>query len=445
MTSTINNNDPLVHYSPNGWEPEPRFGGIHAPIVNNPTAANLTLEFDGTGVVVGFLNNGSPFNVRDLLRCAVDTPDIPLPTPLNNAQTSTQVTLCAITSLPSTHHTLRVHPGEGANNNPLISGFVVFSDSASTRAVTPIAVAPPTQQSSASPKDTSSPRPSHTSQSTLRPSSITSGSSPKDTLSPQPSHTSPSAPRPSTMTSRSTSAPPTNSPLPAPSIAFPSSPPTLPSSTASPWQDPSPTSQPQPSPTHAPSASPHTALISTSIVGGVVLLVVVISLLLSRLWKRRRHEGSAQSYVGTVPTSDSAGADAEADPAQTSENTFIAPSPTIRRLSGTCAPLAKPSSQQAHLTMASITSSVSVTDGHRTPPPAGGSSDSLDTPSSHTRLVHGEVLSTAWYAPKELQSHAQSLLRGFSAQRRGASAMRDVDSGLRVHDEATLPPPYTPD
>ncbi len=70
---------------------------------------------------------------------------------------------------------------------------------------------------------------------------------------------------------------------------------------------------------------------------------------------------------------------------------------------------------------------------------------SLDPPSSHTRLVHGEVLSTAWCAPTELQSRAQSLLRGFSAQQQRPSAMRDVDSGLRVYDEPALPPPYTPD
>lgn len=79
------------------------------------------------------------------------------------------------------------------------------------------------------------------------------------------------------------------------------------------------------------------------------------------------------------------------------------------------------------------------------PPTVTGSSESLDTPSPHTRLVHGEVLSTAWCAPAELHSRAQSLLRGFSTQQRGASAMRDVDSGLRVYNEPALPPPYTPD
>ncbi|KAI0758039.1 hypothetical protein C8Q74DRAFT_293901 [Fomes fomentarius] len=154
----------------------------------------------------------------------------------------------------------------------------------------------------------------------------------------------------------------------------------------------------------------------------------------------------------------------EDNPTQTDESTLIATPSTTRRLS-TCPPLAEPSSQQGNLTMAptsytsegliladskpehgesDISGGVVATDGQRTPSPTG-SIGSLDTPSTHTRLVHGEVLSTAWCAPTELQSRAQSLLHGFSAQQGRVPAMRDVDSGLRVYNEPALPPPYTLD
>lgn len=310
MTSTINNNDPSVHYDPPlGWERSQRFGGIvHAPIGNKPTAAALTLEFDGasyhllllapteschrdagTGVaVVGFLKSSDHDILQDLLRCAVDTPDIPPPTPLSNAQTSTQLTFCVISPLPSTHHTLRVHPGESANNNPLISGFVVFSNSTTTSVV--IAPAPPTQQSgslSTATPDTSSP-PSPTSQPPSSEVGHTSTTTSSSSASPMPMRTSAV-----NTDSSATNTPSSYGSYPS---SLPSSAIKLPCSLDSPHgHQPSGTSADPggltiPPLSDTPSQRPRrpdTAAISGGIVGGIVLLLIILVVMLySRRWLR---------------------------------------------------------------------------------------------------------------------------------------------------------------
>lgn len=59
MTSTIDNNDSLVHYSNHGWQNETKFGeDVHSPTANldDPTV-DLTLEFDGVSDHLSFLPN----------------------------------------------------------------------------------------------------------------------------------------------------------------------------------------------------------------------------------------------------------------------------------------------------------------------------------------------------------------------------------------------------
>ena len=59
-----------------------------------------------------------------------------------------------------------------------------------------------------------------------------------------------------------------------------------------------------------------------------------------------------------------------------------------------------------------------------------------------------EASRAPWYAPPERESRAQSLLRILSSRNRPPPRRQpthDVDSGLRLYNEATLPPPYTPD
>ncbi|KAI0758040.1 hypothetical protein C8Q74DRAFT_1452025 [Fomes fomentarius] len=254
MTSTINNNDPSVRYSHHGWEKQQKFGGIHAP-TNNVITTDLTLEFDGTGVaVLGFLNDVNSFNVPDLLRCAVDTPGILPPTPLSNAQTSTQLTFCAISSLHSAHHTLYVRAGGGANTNVLISGFVVFSDNTSTGAVinTTLSTQQPVSPSTAT-TDTSSPPPSPPSQAT----SSEAG-----------------------QTSMMTSSPSASSPMPMRTSALNT--PSQTSTSHSATNTSSSYDTPSQSPHH-----PNTAAISGGIVGGIVLLLLILVVVFySRRWLR---------------------------------------------------------------------------------------------------------------------------------------------------------------
>lgn len=228
----------------------------------------------GTGVaVVGFLNGADHDNVQDLLRCAVDTSDTPPPTPLSNAQPSTLLTFCSFTSLSSAHHTLRVLPGSSANSNPLISGFVVFSDSTSTP------VAPPATQStrksdSQTPatKDTTSPPPTPASQltSSVGQTSMTTGS---------PSASSPPSTTPmlsrtlqsttSTTTHDSYTPPPTSSTITIPASRGHSS------GTLG-----APGGQTTPILSDTPSQRPHhpnTAAIAGGIVGGIILLLLILA------------------------------------------------------------------------------------------------------------------------------------------------------------------------
>ncbi|TBU22770.1 hypothetical protein BD311DRAFT_822526 [Dichomitus squalens] len=58
-----------------------------------------------------------------------------------------------------------------------------------------------------------------------------------------------------------------------------------------------------------------------------------------------------------------------------------------------------------------------------------------------------EASRAPWYAPPQRESRAHSLLRVLSSRNRPVQQQptHDVDSGLRLYNEPTLPPPYTPD
>ncbi|KAI0758051.1 hypothetical protein C8Q74DRAFT_1373099 [Fomes fomentarius] len=67
-------------------------------------------------------------------------------------------------------------------------------------------------------------------------------------------------------------------------------------------------------------------------------------------------------------------------------------------------------------------------------------------PSAPNALLQADVAQTRWFAPVELQARGRALLQAFVAPNRRGSAQppRALDSGLRVYDEDTLPPAYTP-
>ncbi|KAI0758005.1 hypothetical protein C8Q74DRAFT_1360230 [Fomes fomentarius] len=78
--------------------------------------------------------------------------------------------------------------------------------------------------------------------------------------------------------------------------------------------------------------------------------------------------------------------------------------------------------------------------------------ESSSIPPTPTPLVHDEISRAPWYVPAAAQSRAQSLLRAFSMRNRSQDSRaqirtpaRDVDSGMRLYNEASLPPAYTPD
>ena len=69
-------------------------------------------------------------------------------------------------------------------------------------------------------------------------------------------------------------------------------------------------------------------------------------------------------------------------------------------------------------------------------------------------ILRGEAARIAWSAPPEQHPEVRSLLRALSAgerrpvQLRGGSScerMQEVDSGVRLCSQDTLPPPYTAD
>lgn len=73
-------------------------------------------------------------------------------------------------------------------------------------------------------------------------------------------------------------------------------------------------------------------------------------------------------------------------------------------------------------------------------------------PPTPTPLVHHGISRAPWYVPAAAQSRAQSLLRAFSMRNRPQDTRapirtpaRDVDSGMRLYNEPSLPPAYTPD
>ncbi len=170
------------------------------------------------------------------------------------------VTFCSITSLQNQPHTLTVTMGSNGVDNVLIDNFHIFSDSLH-----------------------------HPSTGTGSTSQKASNSGPMASSPPTPVRNTPQINLSTSHISRG-------------STPLSSKPSSLLSATTYLWRDPSVhTSLSQPRP---PSASPHTAIIG-SIVGGVVLLVVVISLLLCKLWKRRIRKGTdrAQSVLYKYLTS----------------------------------------------------------------------------------------------------------------------------------------------
>ena len=130
-------------------------------------------------------------------------------------------------------------------------------------------------------------------------------------------------------------------------------------------------------------------------------------------------------------------------------NTHTRPSP-----SGAHSPAATKAAQESTIYSSSSPTSASST-AHLVPSryqPTSPQSDSATSPvtpgSATSLLLHTEVARAPWYAPPQGQSRAQSLLRALTGGRGSSttgSVVQDVDSGLRTYNEATLPPPYTPE
>lgn len=272
----IDNDDPQVQYLDADWEAglQRIKPGVTGPGVStilhvaHGHPASLSLQFTGrsvhlggvlvtllqscagTGVeVIGFLNNRT--NFQDLLTCAVDDGQPVVPQAARYYGPYPPVTFCSITSLQKQQNTLKLTIGSNGVDNVSIYKFHIFTDSPPpTTTSTPTSQAPSTSHAQPAPSLPASAAPSQ-----IEPSQRSRDSIP-------PSSTAPS----------------------------------LPSSTTSPRQDPpvSTASLSQSRPTLPPSASLHTAFIG-SIVGGVAVLAVVISLLLCRRWNRRIRKGRAQS------------------------------------------------------------------------------------------------------------------------------------------------------
>ncbi|KAI0684403.1 hypothetical protein C8Q76DRAFT_699130 [Earliella scabrosa] len=196
----------------------------------------------------------------------------------------------------------------------------------------------------------------------------------------------------------------------------------------------------------------NTGALAGGTVGGLLLLLLVILLVTCR--RRRLQNWSRPNLpscfvlLDSISSSDSTG-----------------PTLTNRRISGTSqstACLSLPPSYRSNTasSLAVAGSPVSTIPAdrqsmspksHETPVHPALPSNPSSTPDPHPTMTqvlipHAEVAQLGWYAHPELHAQGHSLLHILSSREAGASTpVRDVDSGLRLHEEAMLPPAYSQD